>query len=181
MEPEHGKTYGQHNLPTGIKTFSMEFDMGLVEEVAPADRPTMLLLIEYVFHHIAKDDPGVGMRTFVARDPDDPLSVVYQLQCSLALELEIDDSHVEVIKEQICPLLCVMRVAWKVDIKSERTLLKVDVRSVTSSARTIQDMDLLRVHLRTRRTSTTTMASASAYESEGRSGSAKRGRFEKEK
>ncbi len=172
METEIGRTYGMHNLPANVATFTMEFDMGLVEQVEQADKSLFQLIIEYVCHHVAKDDPTVAMRTLVGKDPDDPLAVMYQLQSTLPMECGMDDMHVEMIKHHLGPINCVTSVRWQNDVKAQRVLLMIDIRSLLSRALLIRDMDIVRIHAR--------MNKIVSYESDGRSGSTKRTRLEKE-
>lgn len=170
MELEHGKTYGLSNLPN-LKAFVMEFDTGLVEHVHQADRSMVTLIIEYVYHHIAKDDASTEMHTLVGKDPDDPLAVVYQLQSRLPLTTEMDDVHVELIKFGLTPINCITGIKWINDLESQRVLLMINIRSLLSRALEVKDMDLLRIHAR--------MNKVVTYESDGRSGSTKRTRLDK--
>lgn len=171
METEHGKSYGLHNLPSSLKAFEMEFDMGLVEQVHQADRTLVTQIIEYVVHHIALDDPTTEMHTVVGKDPDDPLAVVYQLQSRLPLTVRMNDMHCDLIKHGLGPVNCVTGIEWVCDLELQRVLLMINIRSLLSRALQIKEMDIMRIHARMQR--------AVTYESDGRSGSTKRTRLEK--
>ncbi len=173
METELGKRYGLVNLPQHIKTFTVDFEMGLVEHVHEADRAMFMLIIEYIAYHVAQARPDLGMRTLVGQDPDDALAVVYQLQCDLPLATEMSDEHCDMIKA-LCPIGCIRDpIRWSVDQERMRVLLMVPIRSVLSRALQIRDMDFIRIRAR--------LNKQVVYESDGRSASVKRNRLDKDK